>query len=195
MQTTIKSFIKRHHRGILLSGVGIALAIVSGTNPSSPFCSIMSAGVRFVMPTALAQDAPTPSIAPAWILKDVDGKTVKSSDFAGKVVILDFWATWCPPCKAEIPGFIELKKKYGNKGLVVVGVSLDEQGSEAVKPFMKQMGMNYTVLLGDEKVVRDFGGFDGIPTTFIIDRKGNVVGGHTGYGSKEDFEKEITPLL
>jgi thiol-disulfide isomerase/thioredoxin len=195
MQTTIKSLIKRHHRRILLFGVGIALAVVSGTNPASPLCSFMTAGLRFAMPTARAQDAPAPSIAPTWTLKDVDGKTIKSSDFAGKVVILDFWATWCPPCKAEIPGFIELQKKYGNKGLVVVGVSLDEQGSAAVKPFMKQIGMDYTVLLGDEKVVRDFGSFEAIPTTFIIDRKGNVVGGHTGYGSKEDFEKEITPLL
>jgi len=195
MQITIGIMIKRHHRRILLLGVGIALAIVSGANPSSPLCSIMTSGLRSVMPSAQAAEAPASSIAPAWTLKDVDGTTVKSSDFAGKVVILDFWATWCPPCKAEIPGFIELQKKYGNKGLVIVGVSLDEGGSAAVKPFMQQLGMNYTVLMGDEKIVQDFGGFEGIPTTFVIDRKGDIVGGHTGYGSKEDFEKEITALF
>jgi thiol-disulfide isomerase/thioredoxin len=195
MKKILRNFIKRHHRGILLLGVVLALAIVSGASPSSPLCTFMSAGLRSVMPSAQAADVPSSSIAPAWTLKDVDGKTVKSSDFAGKVVILDFWATWCPPCKAEIPGFIELQKKYGNKGLVVVGVSLDEAGPTAVKPFMKQLGMNYHVLMADEKVVRDFGSFEGIPRTFVIDRKGDIVGGHTGYGSKEDFEKEIAPLF
>src|SRR4029434_4220756 len=83
------------------------------------------------------------SKAPVWELKDLDGKLVKSSEFDGKVVILDFWATWCPPCKAEIPGFIELQKKYGEKGLVVVGVSLDEQGLSVVKPFMQALAHKY----------------------------------------------------
>ena len=98
------------------------------------------------------------SRAPVWELKDPEGKLVKSSDFDGKVVILDFWATWCPPCKAEIPGFIELQKKYGAKGLVVVGVSLDEQGPSVVKQFMTRFAMNYPVVMGNLKIMQDFGG-------------------------------------
>jgi thiol-disulfide isomerase/thioredoxin len=133
--------------------------------------------------------------APAWELKDTEGKLVKSSDFVGKVVILDFWATWCPPCKAEIPGFVELQKKYGDKGLVIVGVSLDEQGPDVVKPFMQQFGMNYPVVMGDEKILEDFGGVQAIPTTFIIDKSGKIVTKHVGFAPKETFEKEITPLL
>ncbi len=97
------------------------------------------------------------SKAPVWELKDPNGKLVKSSDFDGKVVILDFWATWCPPCKAEIPGFIDLQKKYGEKGLVVVGVSVDEQGSSVVKQFMKEFAMNYPVVMGNLKMMQDFG--------------------------------------
>jgi thiol-disulfide isomerase/thioredoxin len=87
--------------------------------------------------------------APAWELKDLDGKLVKSSDFLGKVVILDFWATWCAPCKAEIPGFIALQKQYGDQGLVVIGVSLDNQEPAVVRRFMADFGMNYRVVLGD----------------------------------------------
>ena len=135
----------------------------------------------------------TPS--PAWELKGVDGKPVKSSDFAGKVVILDFWATWCGPCRMEIPGFIELQKQYADKGLVVVGVSLDQDGVSVVKSFMDKTGINYPVVLGDETIVNAFGGVEGIPTTFIIDRQGRIVRKHVGYAAKTEFESEIKPLL
>jgi thiol-disulfide isomerase/thioredoxin len=141
-----------------------------------------------------ASNALTSSKAPAWELKDPDGKLVKSSDFEGKVVILDFWATWCPPCKAEIPGFIELQKEYGEKGLVVVGVSLDEQGPSVVKQFMDQFGINYPVVMGNTNIMEDFGG-KAIPTTFVIDRSGKIVAKHVGFASKQTFEKEITPLF
>lgn len=133
--------------------------------------------------------------SPAWELKDVDDKTVKSSDFAGKVVILDFWATWCGPCRMEIPGFIELQKQYADKGLVVIGVSLDQDGASAVKPFAEKMGINYPIVLGDETIVSAFGGIEGIPTTFIIDRTGNIVRKHVGYASKAEFEADIKPLF
>jgi peroxiredoxin len=133
--------------------------------------------------------------APAWELKDLDGKAVKLADFKGKVVILDFWATWCPPCRKEIPGFVNLQKKYGDKGLVVVGVSLDEGGTAAVKPFVQKMGMNYPVVMGDQKTVAAFGGIEAIPTTFVIDREGNVVTAHQGYADEATFESEIKPLL
>src|SRR5277367_6077030 len=94
------------------------------------------------------------SLAPAWKLQDLDGKTVSSDNFKGKVVILDFWATWCPPCRAEIPGLIDLQKAYGKQGLMVVGVSVDQGGTDVIKPFVEKFGMNYPVLVTDDKVQR-----------------------------------------
>jgi thiol-disulfide isomerase/thioredoxin len=132
--------------------------------------------------------------APAWELKDLNGKVVKSSDFLGKVVILDFWATWCAPCKAEIPGFVALQKQYGDQGLAVVGVSLDDQGAATVRRFVDEFRMNYPVVLGNLALMQAFGG-TAIPTTVIIDRKGNIVARHVGFTPKETFEKEIKPLL
>lgn len=133
--------------------------------------------------------------APAWELKGVDGETVKSTDFKGKVVVLDFWATWCGPCKMEIPGFVELQEKYGKDGLVIVGVSLDEGGPSVVKPFMKRNKINYPIVMHDGKITDVFGGVSGIPTTFIINREGKITAKHVGYIDKAQFEKEIKPLL
>jgi thiol-disulfide isomerase/thioredoxin len=188
----INEFLQRHFGRILVFGGVGAYAVVAG-----PTCALITNSIGLPSPVSSAQAAEaSPSItAPAWELKDVNGKTVKSSDFAGKVVVLDFWATWCPPCKAEIPGFVELQKQYGDKGLVVVGVSLDEQGPEVVTPFMKQFSMNYPVVMGDAKIVQAFGGIRGIPTTFVIDRSGKIVSRRVGFAPKETFEKEILPLL
>ena len=136
-----------------------------------------------------------PKPAPGWELQDLDGKTVHSSDFKGKVVILDFWATWCPPCRAEIPGFIELQKKYQAQGLAVVGVSVDQASSDTVKSFAQQMGMNYSVVLADAKIAGDYGGIEGLPTTFVIDRTGSIVNQHLGFTEKAEIEAEIKPLL
>ncbi|MCF7763337.1 MAG: TlpA family protein disulfide reductase [Verrucomicrobia bacterium] len=133
--------------------------------------------------------------APAWELKDQDGKTVKSSDLKGKVVILDFWATWCGPCRMEIPGFIDLHKNYVSKGLAVVGIALDKEGVAVVKPFAAKAGINYTILIGDAKVQRAFGDVQALPTTFVIDREGRIVTKHVGYADKTTFENEIKRLL
>ena len=133
--------------------------------------------------------------APEWQLKDPDGQAIKLSDFKGKVVILDFWATWCPPCRAEIPEFIALQKQYAAQGLTVVGVSLDTDGAAVVKSFMKRNGMNYPVVIGDDKIAGDYGGISAIPTTFVLDRTGNIVSSHQGFASQVVFESEIRPLL
>jgi peroxiredoxin len=131
-------------------------------------------------------------MAPDFALKGLDGKTVKLSDFKGKVVILDFWATWCPPCKAEIPGFIDLYKTYKDKGLVVIGAALDEE--KKVRDFVKKYGVNYPVVLGDQETAQAYGGIRGIPTTFIIDRTGHIAGQHVGYREMEVFVKEFENL-
>src|SRR2546422_9781761 len=145
---------------------------------------------------AFAQEAPiakTP--ATDWKLADLNGKIVNFSDFRDHVLVLDFWATWCPPCRVEIPHFVELQKQYGGKGLAAIGVSLDEQGPEVVKQFAKRFGVNYSIVIGNAKVAEAYGGIDGIPTTFVIDRQGRIVGRHIGYNDKETFEKEIQSLL
>ena len=105
--------------------------------------------------------------APAFTLKNLDGKSVKLSDFKGKVLIIDFWATWCPPCKAEIPDFIDLYKTYQKKGLVILGIALDDK--EKVSKFAKDYNINYPIVIGDQSISALYGGITGIPTTFIIE--------------------------
>jgi thiol-disulfide isomerase/thioredoxin len=133
--------------------------------------------------------------SPAWELQDVDGKTVQSADFKGKVVILDFWATWCGPCKAEIPSLIALQDKYGKDGLAVVGISVDTDGAAVVKKFAGRLGINYPVVLADQKITRAFGGIEVIPATFIVDREGRIVKRHLGLAMQEELENELKPLL
>jgi peroxiredoxin len=148
-----------------------------------------------VLGGASTRAADSKTAAPDWQLSDVDGKTVKLSEFKGKVVILDFWATWCPPCRAEIPGFVAMQKKYADKGFTMVGLSLDEQGASVVKPFMRQLGMNYPVVIGNQQIASDYGGITAIPTTFVIDRQGNVVAAYQGFTDQSTFESVIVPLL
>jgi peroxiredoxin len=137
-----------------------------------------------------------PSPAPAWSLKDPDGKPVTSDQFKGKVVILDFWATWCVPCKSEIPGYIELQKKYGADGLAVVGVSVDSDGALIVKKFMKTYGINYTVVLaGESDITGAYGDVSAIPTTFIIDRAGRIRDRKVGKEPIGDYEKQVLAIL
>lgn len=132
---------------------------------------------------------------PRWELPDMDGNVVHSKEFAGKVVVVNFWATWCPPCVQEIPGFVSLHEKYARKGLAVIGIALDERGPQVVKPFLKQHGVSYTVLVGDTPVQLAFGGLDGLPTTFVFDRSGKLVKKHEGFWDAAAMEKEIQPLL
>lgn len=148
-----------------------------------------------------ANGAPKPSLpagevagsAPGFTLSDIGGKSVSLSDFRGKVVVLDFWATWCPPCRREIPDFINLQKEYGSRGVQIVGVALDEPAK--VQAFVRQNGMNYPVLLGTDDIALKYGGIQGIPTTFVIDRKGKIVSKFEGFRPKDVFESEIKKLL
>ncbi len=133
--------------------------------------------------------------APAWELKNLDGQPVKLSDFRGKVVLLNFWATWCPPCRREIPEFFDLQKSYGDKGLVIVGVAMDEGGTKVVKPFVSRLGINYPVVIGDAETASAYGGIEALPTTFVIDQNGQIITEQEGGADRSTFEAEIKALL
>jgi cytochrome c biogenesis protein CcmG/thiol:disulfide interchange protein DsbE len=133
--------------------------------------------------------------APDFALKDADGKLVKLSDYRGKVVLLDFWATWCGPCKIEIPWFMEMQRKNKDRGFEVLGVAMDDEGWEAVKPFASKLAMNYRLVVGNDQTAQMYGGVDALPTTFLIDRGGKIAAVHVGLTSRKDIEDGVEQLL
>lgn len=136
-----------------------------------------------------------PKQAPTWQMKSVEGKTVKSTEFTNKVVLLNFWATWCVPCQAEIPSFIELQAKYGKEGLAVLGASLDKSGAKSIKSFARKQGINYPVLVATDQIQDLFGETEILPTTFVIDQKGRIISQYIGLARKELLEADVKALL
>ncbi len=133
--------------------------------------------------------------APDFALKDPDGRVVRLSDYRGKVVLLNFWATWCAPCRIEIPWFVEFERRLKDRGFAVIGVSMDEGGWDDVKAFMAGKGINYRIVMGDDEVAHAYGGVESLPTTFIIDRDGKVAATHLGLVSKSKYEDDLEKLL
>jgi len=144
---------------------------------------------------AILQPETLRKAAPQLALKDSTGKTVTLTDYLGKVVLLDFWATWCTGCKMEIPWFSEFQKTYGARGLATVGVSMDEGGWSVVKPFLSKTRVPYPTLLGDAPTAQRFG-IESLPDTFLIDRRGRVAAAYkASLVDKNDIEANITALL
>lgn len=132
--------------------------------------------------------------APDFTLQDVSGKSLRLSDLRGKVVLLNFWATWCHGCKIEIPWFIDLAHKYRDQGLTIVGISMDADGWKSVKPFMEARHMNYPVVLGNDDLAAQYGA-GSLPVTVMIDHNGKLAASHTGLLSQKTYEAEIQMLL
>jgi cytochrome c biogenesis protein CcmG, thiol:disulfide interchange protein DsbE len=132
--------------------------------------------------------------APDFSFTDLTGHKLRLSDYHGKVVVLDFWATWCDPCKEEVPHFIEMQNKYASQGLQVLGISMDDD-EPPVREFQQQFKMNYPVALGSPELADQFGGILGLPITFVIDRSGRIAARHVGATDASVIEAEVRRLL
>jgi peroxiredoxin len=135
------------------------------------------------------------TVAPDFSLEALDGKTVRLSDLRGKAVLLNFWATWCGPCKIEMPWFVDLQKQYGSQGLQIVGVAMDDASKEDIGKFAKDMGVNYPILIGKESVGDQYGGVPALPESFLISRDGKIVDKIIGLRGKADIEEAIKKAL
>lgn len=136
-----------------------------------------------------------PKEAPPFSLKDVNGNVFSSTRFAGKPTVINFFTTWCPTCRDEIPGFVEVFNRHRDKGFELIGISLDTDTREALPAFLAGNRIGYTVLLGDIDTVRAYGGFSTVPTTFFVGKDGKVKNVIVGYIGREDFEREVRKLL
>jgi cytochrome c biogenesis protein CcmG/thiol:disulfide interchange protein DsbE len=133
--------------------------------------------------------------APNFTLKDADGNPVHLTDYRGKVVLVNFWATWCGPCEVEIPWFVEFEQKYRDQGFAVLGLSMDDDGWKAVRPYIASHKINYRVMIASEVVSQQFGDIDSLPTSFVLDRQGRIATNHVGLIDKRDYQNEILKLL
>lgn len=149
----------------------------------------------FVLRTLTPADPASRPLAPDFLLQDATGAPVQLSSLKGKVVLLNFWATWCPPCLDEIPWFVDFQRTHRDRGFTAVGISLDEGGWADIKPFLNKHPVNYPILAGNDEITRLYGGVESLPTTFLIDREGRIAFTHVGLVSRQTYAKQIATLL
>jgi len=161
-------------------------------------CLVLVAFVAFRSPSRASATPtldPKGQLAPDFKLATLDGKTVRLSDLRGHPVVVNFWATWCEPCRIEMPWFVELQKQYGPRGLQVIGIVADDTGAEEITQFTTKMGVNYPVVLGTESVANAYGGLPFLPATFYIDRDGHVVDRVFGLRGRDEIEQEFQNVM
>jgi peroxiredoxin len=134
-------------------------------------------------------------VAPDFSLKDAKGERLSLADYKGSVVLLNFWATWCAPCRTEIPWFVDFETQFQPRGFTVLGVSMDEGGWQVINPYVREHKINYPIVLANEEVNELYGGIEALPTTLLIGRDGKVAFIHNGLISRAEYEKEIRQLL
>jgi len=164
------------------TGIAMILALVSASSFMLPHASAAVAGASARRP------------APTFTLKDADGAPVSLAAYKGKVVLLDFWATWCTGCKVEIPWYMEFQEKYSGQGLASIGVAMDDEGWQKVKPYLAQHPITYPIVLGDAAFGKRYG-ITALPVTLLIDREGRIADSHAGMVVKGAWEEEIQTLL
>jgi peroxiredoxin len=180
-------------------GVCICLMALPSPKVLAHRCLECSVAVwQSLLPSAPAQLGLKPpsarSLAPDFNLKDSSGKDVKLADLKGKVVLLNFWATWCEGCQVEIPWFVDFQKEYASQGLVVVGISMDDDGWKSVKPWIKEKGVNYPIVIGNDRLGKQYG-LIGMPLTALVDREGRIADLHNGVVEKTATQQKIRDLL
>jgi len=148
-----------------------------------------------VSPSAPPEEDGTTATLPDLELSGLDGRPIRLSESKGKVVLVNFWATWCAPCREEIPDFNDLYAAYGEEGFDILAISMDEEGEEVVRPFVQENGMNYPVALGNEDIAEAFGGVVGFPTSFLVDRNGDVVDSWVGVIPRRILEDKLRALI
>ena len=157
-------------------------------------CKIAGIAIALLAPLYAVNAPEDRKSAADFTLTDARGNSVRLSNYRGKVVLLDFWATWCGGCKVEIPWYLEFRKKYKRNGLALLGVSLDEGGWKVVKPFLKHKKWKYTVVMGTDEVAKRYE-VSSMPVTLLIDRDGKIAASHSGLVDKSAFESEIVRVL
>jgi len=189
------------NKGKLLGGAVVAISLVAGLYLANRYwITPVVLRAKASASTHANADSDHP-LAPNFTLTELSGQKLNLADYKGKVVLLDFWATWCGPCRMEIPGFIELQNRYRDQGFTVIGVDMDKDGPEPVKEFYQELKMNYPVVLNnpspttDEKVDMLYGGLLGLPTAFLIGRDGRIYAKHSGAAPTSVFEEEVKTLL
>ena len=149
-----------------------------------------SSGLTATIPPAEARKK-----TPAFVLSDANGSPVRLSDYKGKVVVIDFWATWCTGCKVEIPWFMEFQEKYKSRGLATIGAAMDDEGWEKVRPYINEHPFNYPIVAGNVAALAKTFKITGLPLTILIDRKGKIVDAHAGVVDKDAWEQEVRAVL
>ncbi|MBI5711317.1 MAG: TlpA family protein disulfide reductase [Candidatus Eisenbacteria bacterium] len=150
----------------------------------------LGAGWQLLTPTAASRDQ-----APAFTVRTLDGRTQRLSDLRGRPVMLDFWATWCAPCRASLPNLDAMQRRYGTRGLMVLGLSVDDDGPVAVRRFADRLGVRFPIAMAEEKVLDDYGPIRTIPTTILINRRGQVVRRVVGYIDEETLDGYVKEIL
>ena len=184
----------KNRRTLLL--LAIALAITAALGLGSSIYALRrarSASVSSNASSSVIRFAKNPEAAPAFLLHDINGKIVSTADWKGKVVILNFWATWCPPCREEIPELVRLQIKYKDK-LLIIGASEDEDGPQKVQQFVQRYGVNYPIVMATKELIDNYGGVPALPTSFLIDPEGRIVQKHTGLYEYDVYDREVRAL-
>ncbi len=197
MLLQLQSFLQRSrgtHKRVGVFALSVTILLLSaGCNSSKTAPPPVT--VPVATPSAAAATSPqTPEHLPSFTVTDLNGQGISPATIKGKVALIDFWATWCPPCRKEIPHFNQLYAKYRKQGLIVVGLALDDKAAE-VRTFIRQMPIDYPVALASTELQQQFGGIEVYPTAFLVDREGRVVKKYLGYIYPDEFNQDVKALL